>query len=279
MTRILTFAISLFLAVICWRQHPITNGTITNGTRPSGAISVSNGNLNLDSTGNVLAIGSSGIGALVWTGSPEGVARLVNGNNYVTPETRKDDGKGPTLAMVKKAAHRLDDSQMAPALYASMARSVGAYLQAEEAEMLDAIHQADLTTFDYEKVDNYLYRQALKQGTSIRWVWKPVKESDVETLTKDNTWSIRPGVGLVYPKTYGQKIPLRALAEMKAVLDKIPDAIFVVSDYEVVKPDPFLAVTTQKLLAAGKIWIVDCWDEPSFGEALVVPAGQIVGAN
>ena len=44
----------------------------------------------------------------------------------------------------------------------------------------------------------------------------------------------------------------------------MPEAMLIVSDYETVKPDPFLAVTTPALLAAGKIWIVAVWDEPNF---------------
>ena len=225
----------------------IVNGTLS-GTIPSSGFVSSDGNLTstfyLSSDGNL---------------------RYASGNNWVAKETRKDDGHGPTLAMVHKAAHAVDSSRMAPLQYVSMARSIGAVVQADEAELLAAIHEANLETYDFTMVDNYLYRQALKQGAEMRWVWKPVAEKDVEPLTKANTWRVEPNVGIVFPKTYSQKIPFRALVEMGLVLDKMPDAIFLVSDYEVVKPDPFLAVTTLKLLVANKVWIVDQWDEPTFG--------------
>jgi hypothetical protein len=74
-------------------------------------------------------------------------------------------------------------------------------------------------------------------------------------------------MGFISPNEYAQSVPYRVLGEMKVLMEAVPEALFLISDYEAIKPDPFLAVTTEKLLGAGKIWIVSQWDEPGFGVA------------
>jgi hypothetical protein len=200
------------------------------------------------------AVWASG-GAVTWT---------VQG---VPAETRKLDTRGPTLAQVRQAAHHLTPGQLAPLSYTELARSVGVQIPADEADILKAIHDAGLPVYEFDKVDAYLYRQALKQGAQTRWVWKPARDSDFEAINSDTLWRDRAGIGFIHPAVYVQRLPIRVLAEMKAVLASIPEAVFLVSDYEVMKPDPFLAISTPKLLQSGKIWIVSQWDEPGFTEA------------
>lgn len=63
---------------------------------------------------------------------------------------------------------------------------------------------------------------------------------------------------------YARRIPERVIGTIAKILEREPDAVLLVSDFEVAKPDPFLAITTTKLLEAGKVWIVEQWDEPAW---------------
>lgn len=73
-------------------------------------------------------------------------------------------------------------------------------------------------------------------------------------------------IGIVDPVQYAGELPIRAMERMASILADMPDAVFLVSDYETKRPDPFLAVTTRRLLAAGKLWVIERWDEPGFDD-------------
>lgn len=232
-----------------------TTGTATTAT---GTI-VSNGIIDFPTTMTWSAGGS------VWNcANAQGFTISCGGGPSF--ETRKDDGKGPTLLQVKYSAKALALRDLPPTEYVALAKSVGVDGPViEQAKMLEAIHALDLHVYDWHKVDDYLYRKALRQGTNVRWVWKPVSSKDTKALSDISTLT-KEGVGMIYAKTYDRPLPVRILKHMKEIECEMPDALFLVSDYEVVKPDPFLAITTKSLIEAGKIWIVDQWDEPGFTE-------------
>lgn len=60
---------------------------------------------------------------------------------------------------------------------------------------------------------------------------------------------------------YIHPIPLPVLLTVKKIDAEFPDALFFASDYEVHKPDPFLAVT---LPLVKELFIIERWDEPGF---------------
>lgn len=190
-------------------------------------------------------------------------------------ETRNADKPGPTLVQVKATAKIITARDSAPAGYIELARAMGVRPSAEEADLMVALRDLGYPVYDFEKVDEYLYRQALKQGTNVRWVWKAANLSAEKRLSEEGgTWRDRPGVGLVFNGMYKHRVPMATMTKMRDLAAKVPDAVFLISDYEVILPDPFLAVTTMDLLSANKIWIIDQWDEPGFGEApkpVVVP--------
>jgi hypothetical protein len=191
-------------------------------------------------------------------------------------ETRPLDDKGPTLTQVDFSAVPLEQAKLAPVAYLKLAKSIQLESPStDEAEVLQTIYDHHFRVYDFDKVDNYLYRQALKQGTRMRWVWKPMRDVDLRQL--QNQGQPPSASGIVYSKLYGQRIPARVLEDAKCVLDDVKDAVFLVSDYEVVKPDPFLAITTPKLLAEGKLWIVDRWDEPGFDDGKGKTGGESGG--
>ncbi len=182
-------------------------------------------------------------------------------------ETRKPDGRGPTIAQIRNAAHRITPRELAPVSYATLAKELGMEASTDEAQVLQVISDAGLPVYDFAKVDGYLYRQALKQGADMRWVWRPARDKDAKAIiASGQSWRSSATLGLVSTATYRQSVPYRVLSEMKLLAEAIPGALFLISDFEALKPDPFLAVTTDSLLSAGKIWIVSQWDEPGFGE-------------
>lgn len=183
-------------------------------------------------------------------------------------DSRKDDGKGPTLQQVKLSAKVLTPASLAPAEYLDLAKHIGLDPSAstDEAEILEAIQHGGFHVFDFDKVDGYLWRQALREKSPSKWVWKSMRRTDWEGLVRDADQRTATAAGTLSTDQYARALPMRIMKDVQAILDCFPDAKFLVSDYEVIRPDPFLAVTTPRLFAAGKIWIIDCWDEPGFTE-------------
>jgi hypothetical protein len=88
-------------------------------------------------------------------------------------------------------------------------------------------------------------------------------DSEVQKLNKKETQN--PGLSYYdwswkSAKKYTKEIPLSALQMMKRVKDKLPGAKFAISDYQVVRPDPFLAVW----LGNSPFTVIHHWDEPDF---------------
>jgi hypothetical protein len=216
---------------------------------------------------SALTFSGSGSIACCWSSGGSG---FINGSQL--RETRANDHKGATLQMVKFSAKPIGRDHLAPAAYVAMAKLVGLESAAtDEARLTQAIVDCELPVYDFDKVDSYLYHTTLTMKTPMRWVWKPMREADMKADSAGaNTarWTPADGFGLLSSSQYANKIPEATLATVAMILKKIPDAVFLVSDYETIKPDPFLAVTTAKLLAANKLWIVAQWDEPGFGDDL-----------
>jgi hypothetical protein len=182
---------------------------------------------------------------------------------------KKDDGKGPTLAQVKSGARLILNTSLAPPEYTKLAQSIEMTpsASADEADLERTIHDIGIKVYDYHQVDEYLWRLALRQKSPSEWVWKGLRSKDADAVhaLTERTHSTS---GTVASQQYGRKVPLAAMQTVADVLAKVgPDTkpMFLVSDYETLRPDPFLAVTTLRLLDAGKIWIIAVWDEPGFG--------------
>ncbi len=224
------------------------------------------------SSGTIASSGtitSSGGSFLVSDGS----GHLVSwaGVNDGTAETRSAKTPGITLHEVKSKAHKIPVSEIPTAAYMRSAKSIGLDSPAiAEAKLAEIIVNHGFAIYDYANVDNYLYHEALKQGTQMRWVWKPLRDADMKPAAQE-AWSTWDGMGRISANSiYARAIPERVLGKVECLLTEMPDAIFMVSDYEVQRPDPFLAVTTPKMLSAHRIFIVDQWDEPGFTDKPIV---------
>lgn len=266
----LAFLCLFFCAVILNAQSSDIQSYVPAATEasPPSSYMIINGN-GTSSTWLTTTQAQDGTGTLTlanpqgshWTQG--GWANFVDARNF---DTRKYAGPGPSLMQVKHSGVKLTRQQLAPSAYVTLARMIGADKQAEEAILLDAIDTAGLKVYDFDKVDGYLMREARKRGPNFRWLWKPMRDKDLK-IVRTLQQNIPQSAGIIDWQIYSQQIPMQAMVHAKAIIDQIQDAVFFVTDYEAVKPDPFLAVSTRNLLEGGKLWIIDQWDEPGFGVA------------
>lgn len=218
------------------------------------------------STASITAVGLSGsviTNGTIWSAAP----------TFVVPPQRKHNQV--TLAQVHKAAFRIAAKDLAPAEYITLAKSIGAEASAEEAAISQAISDLGLPVYDFEKVDDYLVGQTKKYGPNVMWVWKPVGKKDYDAVFTGGRSSPDATMGVISPATYGRPLPMVAMENIAALMKVVPEAVFLVTDYEVRNPDPFLAISSPTLLRAGKLWVVSQWDEPGFG----VPAATRLTAK
>ncbi len=250
------------------QNRPSTSGT-------SGTITTTTGDVSGVWTGASTILSAATSGPVGWV-TADG-RWIQSGGAFVPSETRKPITPAVTLTQVRATAKKVSESSLAPASYIKTAKALKVNSAAiEEANMLQELHDHALKVYDYDKVDTFLYNTALKMGSNTRWVWKPLRDADMKESS--NAWSIRPQMGFIYLKQYSRAVPERVLNLVANLLECIPDAIFYVSDFEVVKPDPFLAITTKKLLEEDKIYIIAQWDEPSFKDAPDYPVEFVANA-
>jgi hypothetical protein len=187
------------------------------------------------------------------------------GGLAITSSHRKP--RNITLAMLNASAKPISEARLAPASYVKLAGEIGMQsASVDEAKLADAINQLGLSVYDFSQVDDYLLNKAHAVGPNVEWGWKPLRHKDLEKFAGGDIHSYADTTSYVFRSVYGNEVPTRVLLEAKAILERFPDAVFMISDYETIKPDPFLAVTSIDLLSNGKLWIIDRWDEPNFGK-------------
>lgn len=224
---------------------------------------------NISTTGTVCFQGcaivgtNDGSGWLVSSSSP------YFSSTTVATFNRKPRVPGATIVQVKASAKLVDVASKPPARYISVAKQIGLKSAAtDEAELLNVLDSHFLKIYDFKRVDDYLYNIALKQGPNVIWVWMPLRDADSKTAGETGYYSGDAGVLDHSGLTYGHTVPERVLEDVGCILSEMPDALFLISDYVTKRPDPFMAVTTKKLLQAGKVFIVDQWDEPDFDDGI-----------
>lgn len=94
-----------------------------------------------------------------------------------------------------------------------------------------------------------VFSQHITGPPTIRWDWRGIRKCDAK----------RTNLAGLYPHA----IPYSALLTMASILARVKDALFFVSNYEAVKPDPFMLVT-HKLLGLAEGYVIDRWNEPRF---------------
>jgi hypothetical protein len=248
-----------------WSTVPVAAGGMTTGgfTNAVGSLAVGGGGF----SGNCVIAMSSITGELVCAGGA--------GNGMLIAYSA-DASRSPvvTLVDVRAAAKPISPDKLVPAAYLKLAKSIGLDSAAtDEARMLDAIHNLELNVYDAGAVENYLVGQARKLSTAqhgVEIAWEPMRPKDsnlISGIARRTAGSMR-----ILNTSYPHAIPERVITNAARLLECEPDVMFLISNYEAVKPDPFMAVTTPRLLETGKVFIVDQWDEPGFSDGQPVKA-------
>jgi hypothetical protein len=130
--------------------------------------------------------------------------------------------------------------------YLALSESVGVDSPVVSNELLKrCLKQEKIFVYNTEHVEKYL--RSKFTSTRQMLVWKPLRKKDAGGR-----------------QIYNHPIPGYALQRAERVLqsfDRPNDLVFEVSDYEEVKPDPFLSV---RLRDSDNRFVIAFWDEPNF---------------
>lgn len=266
------FLLAAMVEVACGQQHTITQ------TQPlyQGIHQVGQGT----TTSNVLyTVDNGSMGNSAWACDSSGSCMSLT---TAPVALRKHNPHPATIQSVKASAALLDHAVLAPASYSTLSTSIGLNpsVTSDEARITDAIAKLGLHVYTFSLVDDYLYSKAIEHGKNIRWVWKAMRDADLKAMAGLQSYPVIDAesvdqTGVMDPMQYARRLPVSVLENVKNFLGEVPDANFFISDYVSVKPDPFLMVTTPRLFAAGKIWVIQVWDEPGFLES---PVNISIGA-
>lgn len=225
-------------------------------------------NLTITGQGSTPAVCSPGNCGGAWISGSGGLS-------WAPFEPRKPKLPYQTIAQVRASRVPVAKSSLAPAAYLKLAKDIGLEsASTDEAKLAQVLADRDIKPYDFDRVDAYLYKKAeaaSDKTTSYRWVWKAMRPKDQHMIVvygdaAAGANAFYEGMGLVRSDLYKHAIPARVLETVACILDDFPEAVLLISDYEVVRPDPFLAITTPKMLSAHRIFIVDSWDEPTFND-------------
>lgn len=139
-----------------------------------------------------------------------------------------------------------------------MTLPLGALIKSRETMVLQWLKENRIGIYDMQEVGDFLKRQCriesrklAKKGDGpfyMDWYW-----AKLTPFPASVSWGRVEGF-------YSKPVPLPVLHLVEKMSDAFPNQIgFVVSDYRVVNPDPFLAVVTSR-----EGYVIAHWDEPSF---------------
>lgn len=278
MKNIATFAVLLIglTALSCGQTtRLLSNGAGGNVTSSGGTGGITGSAVLSTGTGSAVAISQDP--NIRWATTPQIVwtdgTRAVLSNGEWLPLSSVSGGSAIPkhrhwkISEIKASAKPVDSARLVPMSYLVKAQRIHLESAAtNEAEMLTALNDLGVKLYNAESVSQYLYDKAHDKGANVEWVWKPMRDLDANSFTQVG-FSFADAFGGRYSnQLYVHAIPERVVSLASLVLEHMPDAKFLVSDYEVRKPDPFLAVTTAKMAAAGKFFIIAAWDEPGYME-------------
>ena len=134
--------------------------------------------------------------------------------------------------------------------YLNLAVQLGVASRAVAAELLRAV-LAELVIPVYPSVDVERFLIAEGQKLNLQVEWRGLRSQDC-----------CPGRGR---QLYQEAVPMRVLRRVARIVERLPEAKFLVSAFAVPKADPFLAVEW----GLSDLLVVDHWDEPGFGLPVV----------
>jgi hypothetical protein len=121
----------------------------------------------------------------------------------------------------------------------------------------DFLHERGMGYYNFEEVMKFLTKQTPQTPEKLKVSWEPLREKDTW-----NEWLPMSSSSSWPHPLYAKKVPLQALQLVSDIEKYAPDAYnFYVSDYAVVRPDPFLAVGIKN---GHQRRVIFHWDEPAF---------------
>lgn len=139
-----------------------------------------------------------------------------------------------------------------------------------------AIQEECAGVYELSKVTEFMDKKTLEsrineKNNGLAWAWTPLRLQDV-----DPSWRKFQGEAAgkskiqlkwrgQYPFNlwdfYERAIPFPVLATIDRIQQRIPEAMFLISDIvSATDPDPFLAVTMPRC----PLYVIERWDEPGF---------------
>lgn len=147
--------------------------------------------------------------------------------------------------------------------YVALAKELGiTSAQVAEMELRLWLRAEAIHVYDMESVKLYMDEKVRKEKPGHNWAWRGLREADHHRqIARANPAQNRSSIP--WPSPYPHAVPMPVLLTVKRILERFKDAVsFYVTDYQVQKPDPFLAVQ----LHDSPLFVVERWDEPSFRE-------------
>lgn len=124
-----------------------------------------------------------------------------------------------------------------------------------EGRLIRVLQKLEIRIYPLQQVRAYLHKM---RGMNNFWCWKALRKKDGQVVRCNNWMSD----GAVWDKIYQGRVPAHALEMVLRIEAELPTGYgFFVSDYEAVRPDPFLMVCG----AGTTHYVIDAWDEPGFG--------------
>lgn len=146
--------------------------------------------------------------------------------------------------------------------YRALAAKIGLRVLTAKQSLRQVLHDETIPVYDLRRVESYM-RRVTPRGKD--WGWRACREHDV--LSRMHYGSSN---GSFIAGIYAHPLPFPVLHTIERVSAACPEALFFVSDYEAVRPDPFLMVTMYPV--DHRLWeatpetcfVIERWDEPSF---------------
>lgn len=134
-------------------------------------------------------------------------------------------------------------------------------------QFLRFLQKEEITVYPLTQVAAYLdevVKKTKRESGSgkLVWLWKPLRQIDMQIMQalgiSYTSWSEQNGAILGTP--YNRAIPAESIGLIQRIAAAYPQVSFLVNDYEVQRPDPFLAVVGPGI----PVTVIDYWDEPEF---------------
>lgn len=176
----------------------------------------------------------------------------LHGNVLEQPVKRFRDSKPQPIKDKPTLENRFQE-------YLALAKKIGTGItevlegRIMQQQIADFLWEQDIEMYDYREVCDYMRTMAAKEGKLF--FWSNLREQDRKYA--DQNPDNRYDMGIPYKKL----VPFEILQNVEKLQNKFGNEVaFLVSDYAVSYPDPFICVTG---LEVDRI-VFGVWDEPAF---------------